>query len=129
MKCRHSWINYTGRGVIAVALVLAALSRSVTLDTRVVFLLLAGAIIAWCVLDRNVCYLSLEDGFVFGRVGFLHRRTLSSPVTRLDFCYYSEFLLLNKVEIGTGSSRFIFRNMEHGAEFVREVNRGVKNGL
>lgn len=116
MKIRHNVIHYLWPGFFAFCILLTVLAGEI----GNVFLVLV--IVLFCVLHRQSRYLALKDNIITGKTGLIKIQKMTSPVNKIQYCSYTQFLCFNKIEINAITGRYKFKNMAHAKEFVQLVN-------
>ena len=60
-------------------------------------IILALVILGLCVLEWRTTTLEINNGLIVGHVGLIKKKTLSSPVSKIQYCEYTTFLFFNKI--------------------------------
>lgn len=84
-------------------------------------------IVVLCVVDYFTTTLEIKDGFLVGHTGLIKKRTLSSPLSKIQYCEYITFLCFNKININCISGQYTFKNMSKAKQFVELVHSSVNN--
>jgi hypothetical protein len=82
---------------------------------------------ALCVVEWQTTTLEVNDGLIMGRCGLIKKRTLSSPMSKIQYCEYTTFLCFNKIRINCISGQFTYKNMKGAKQFVDLVQSNINN--
>lgn len=90
-------------------------------------IILALVILGLCVLEWRTTTLEINNGLIVGHVGLIKKKTLSSPVSKIQYCEYTTFLFFNKIRLNAITGQYTFKNMSQAAKFVELVNNAINN--
>ena len=90
-------------------------------------IILALVILGLCVLEWCTTTLEINNGLIVGHVGLIKKKTLSSPVSKIQYCEYTTFLFFNKIRLNAITGQYTFKNMSQAAKFVELVNNAINN--
>lgn len=119
MKIRHSAANYILPGFLVVLLFAGGGFGD---DAEVAMLIMGVAIVVLCALGYATTSLSVENGMVTGRAGFLFPKTLSTPVTNINGCSITKMGFWNKIKITSGLTVYELKNMEKVDAFKAAID-------
>lgn len=84
-------------------------------------------IVVLCLISWNTTTLEIKDGFIMGHSGLIKKRTLSSPLAKIQYCEYTTFLCFNKISINCITGQYDFKNMSKAKPFVELVHNSINN--
>ncbi|HBC29943.1 MAG TPA: hypothetical protein DC024_01675 [Clostridiales bacterium] len=125
MEVKHSMVIFIP-AIITFLIVLPAIILAGTI--------LKGFLIACCLIlflkylmDYMTTSLSFDRSMIKGKTGIFMKRTLSSPISKVQYCRYSKFLWTNKIIIGVSAigGTYVFSNMKNAKEFVNIFNTNL----
>ena len=123
MKIRQNFIL-----AYLIPLILAVLFVITGISGKSVGAAIFGLIIAaLCVVEWQTTTLEVNDGLIMGRCGLIKKRTLSSPMSKIQYCKYTTFLCFNKIRINCISGQFTYKNMKGAKQFVDLVQSNINN--
>jgi len=123
MKIRHNPVPYIIPGVLISACLYGVFTDA---DNRIGALLFALIIIALCAIHYFTRSLSFTENSVNGKTGFIKRQSLTSPLSKIQYCDYSSFLCFNTIKINAITGTYEFKNMSNAKGFVDVLNEKLK---
>lgn len=121
MKIKHNLICYIIPAFFSLVLIVGGLTNWGD-DSATVMVATGIVIAALCWVNRETNTLEVKDGFITGKEGFIKKRKLSSPLSKVQYCEFTEFLFFNKISINAITGQYEFKNMKNAQEFVNTVN-------
>lgn len=142
--CRKHWAAFILPGIVGlfVALgLLASISAMFTEGVAVGFSMFFGCLLVLAVLALYVFItytsdcITLEESQIVGRIGFIHSRTLSTPLSKVQGISLSNGLrgkifgyhTVTISNAGTDGPEYVFTKMAHAEVFVEKVNRQIES--
>ncbi len=96
-------------------------------DSALPGIFVAVVILGICVLEWLTTTLEINNGLITGRSGLIKRKTLTSPVAKIQYCEYTTFLFFNKIRLNAITGQYTFKNMSQAAKFVELVNSEINS--
>lgn len=130
MKIQHNRIAYLAPIVICLLFILGGIGGLISPGSQVEspalalfgLLVLVACISLCCWINYKTNTLELKKGLVQGKRGWIKKITLSTAVSNISYCEYTEFLCFNKIRINALTGTYIFKNMSDAEEFVDMIN-------
>lgn len=127
MKIRQNFILAYLIPLIIVFLDLAMIPNCKSSGQISFAVILALVILGLCVLEWRTTTLEINNGLIVGHVGLIKKKTLSSPVAKIQYCEYTTFLFFNQIRLNAITGQYTFKNMSNAAKFVELVNSTINN--
>lgn len=127
MKIRQNFVlaYFIPLIIVFFALITIPLYESASQVSSVLFIALI--ILGLCVLEWRTTTLEINNGLIVGHTGLIKKQTLSSPVSKIQYCEYTRFLFFNKIRLNAITGQYTFKNMSQAAKFVNLVNNTINS--
>ena len=113
MKTRRSLVHYIPNALIAVFLLVMGVG------------LISLIVVIACIIDYFTVGLEFDDKLIKGKQGLIKRETLTSPLSKVHSCRFTQTLWVTVIKVNVGTDAYDFKNMVGAQQFVNALNEKI----